>query len=81
AQFLTRLGVVQRADALRANAGAAQSASIASELRRLTSTDEEFGAGGRMVPGMGALFKALAIQPSKAPPPPGFENVAPDGDF
>jgi NADH dehydrogenase [ubiquinone] 1 alpha subcomplex assembly factor 7 len=82
AQFLTRLGVVQRADALRASAGAAQAASISSELRRLTASDDEIGAGGRMVPGMGVLFKALAIQPLAAPPPPGFENHAHgDGAF
>ncbi len=75
-QFLTRLGIVQRADALRANASPAQAKSVSEELRRLTSTEEEVGASGDMVPGMGALFKALAIQPVGAPAPPGFEDSA-----
>lgn len=74
AEFLKRLGIVQRAQALCANANPTHAASVESELRRLTSTDEEIGAGGRMVPGMGELFKVLAIQPPHAPPPPGFEG-------
>lgn len=75
ADFLTRLGVVQRAEALRAGASPAQAASIDGELRRLTSTGEEPGAGGAMVPGMGALFKVLAIMPPDAPAPAGFERA------
>ena len=50
------------------------------ELRRLTSADPEIGAGGRMVPGMGDLFKVIAIQPPDAPTPPGFEPEATDAD-
>lgn len=75
ADFLKRLGVVQRAQALRANANPEQAANVERELRRLTSTDREVGAGGKMVPGMGELFKVLAIQPTQAPPPPGFESA------
>ena len=30
------------------------------------------------VPGMGELFKVIAIQPPDAPTPPGFETDAPD---
>lgn len=78
AEFLTRLGVTQRADALRANANPIQAANVERELKRLTSTDQEIGAGGRLVPGMGELFKAIAIQPKDAPPPPGFESAATD---
>jgi SAM-dependent MidA family methyltransferase len=74
-EFLKRLGVFQRASALRANADPAKADKIDQELRRLTSSDQEVGAGGRMVPGMGELFKVLAIQPQAAPPPPGFEVV------
>ena len=76
AEFLTRLGIVQRADALRANAGPTQAKSVSEELRRLTSTESEVGAGGDLVPGMGQLFKVLAIQPMGAPAPPAFEDGA-----
>ncbi|MFN3891381.1 MAG: class I SAM-dependent methyltransferase [Beijerinckiaceae bacterium] len=75
AEFLTRLGIVQRAEALRANANPVQAANVASELQRLTSTNAEIGAAGAMVPGMGELFKAIAIQPPDIPPPPGFESA------
>ncbi len=80
ADFLNRLGVVQRAKALRASGNPVQAANVDQELRRLTSTDPEIGAGGRMVPGMGDLFKVIAIQPSDAPTPPGFEPDAADPD-
>lgn len=78
ADFLKRIGVEQRAKALRANGNPVQAANVDQELRRLTSTDPEIGAGGRMVPGMGELFKVIAIQPPDAPTPPGFETDAPD---
>ena len=77
AEFLTRLGIVQRAKALRANGNPIQAANVDQELKRLTSTDPEIGAGGRMVPGMGELFKVIAIQPPDAPTPPGFETDPP----
>ncbi len=80
ADFLRRLGVVQRAKALRANGNPVQAANVDQELRRLTSADPEIGAGGRMVPGMGDLFKVIAIQPPDAPTPPGFEPEATDAD-
>ena len=78
ADFLKRIGVEQRAKALRANGNPVQAANVDQELHRLTSTDPEIGAGGRMVPGMGELFKVIAIQPPDAPTPPGFETDAPD---
>jgi NADH dehydrogenase [ubiquinone] 1 alpha subcomplex assembly factor 7 len=75
ADFLIRLGIEQRAKALRANGNPIQAANVEQELNRLTSTKPEVGAGGRMTPGMGELFKVIAIQSSDAPPPPGFETV------
>ncbi len=75
ADFLIRLGIEQRAKALRANGNPIQAANVEQELNRLTSTKPEVGAGGRMSPGMGELFKVIAIQPSDAPLPPGFETV------
>jgi SAM-dependent MidA family methyltransferase len=73
-ELLERIGIIQRAGALRANANAIQAANVERELKRLTSTDMEIGAGGRMVPGMGALFKTLAITPGGEKAPPGFES-------
>ncbi|MDP2356066.1 MAG: SAM-dependent methyltransferase [Beijerinckiaceae bacterium] len=80
ADFLNRIGVVQRAKALRASGNPVQAANVDQELRRLTSSDPEIGAGGRMVPGMGDLFKVIAIQPSDAPTPAGFEQEAADSN-
>lgn len=73
AEFLTRLGIVQRAEALKRNASPLQGIKISRELARLISTAEERGAGGGTAPGMGALFKALAIIQPNADAPPGFE--------
>ncbi len=73
ADFLNRLGIVQRAEALKRNASPLQGIKISRELTRLTSTAEERGASGATVPGMGALFKALAIIEPNAEAPPGFE--------
>ena len=56
--FLTALGIVQRAARLKDKAGAAQSAAIDAALARLT------GAGER---DMGALFKVMAIAPPAIP--------------
>lgn len=57
--WLARLGIGARAEALAKTAGAEP---IASALHRLTDPAD-----------MGTLFKALAIHPAGAPPPPGFE--------
>ncbi len=60
-QLLTRLGLPQRAARLAlALTGAARAEHLAAE-RRLTDPAE-----------MGTLFKALAVFPPDAPPPPGF---------
>ncbi|MCW9042747.1 MAG: SAM-dependent methyltransferase [Pseudopelagicola sp.] len=60
--FLERLGITPRARTLAQNlSGAALESHIAAH-RRLTHPDE-----------MGNLFKTLAVYPTTAPPPPGFE--------
>jgi len=58
--FLNALGIGHRADVL-AKKNPMQAASIESALQRLTAPDQ-----------MGNLFKAMAILPAIAPPPPGF---------
>lgn len=73
ASFLTQIGLHQRAEALKRRADPAQCLDIDRALARLIATEPEAGAGGKPVPGMGALFKAMAITNSYVPPPPGFE--------
>jgi SAM-dependent MidA family methyltransferase len=63
--FLQRLGIEKRADALKARATPEKAAEIDSALARLT-------AGGPK--GMGELFKVLAIADPKFGPLPGFET-------
>ena len=58
--LLARLGIGARADALAARGDAE---AVAAALTRLTDPAE-----------MGTLFKALAMHPADAPPPPGFET-------
>lgn len=60
--FLMRLGIEPRAEALAAAADPGSRAGIAAALHRLIGTGE-----------MGTLFKAMAIQSDGLPPPPGFE--------
>ena len=55
--FLTSLGIVQRAERLSGN----HLEDMTRQLDRLVKSDQ-----------MGTLFKALAILPQNAPPPPGF---------
>ena len=60
--LLERLGITARAQALaRSLTGTALESHIAAH-RRLTHPEE-----------MGTLFKAMALTPSGAPAPPGFE--------
>lgn len=62
--LLARLGIGARAEALaQAGAQSDDAEAVAAALRRLTDPAE-----------MGTLFKALAIHPTAAPPPPGFET-------
>jgi SAM-dependent MidA family methyltransferase len=56
--FLTSIGIVERAEVLSRN----HLQTTTSQLDRLINVDQ-----------MGTLFKALAILPANAPPPPGFE--------
>ena len=60
-RFLERLGIETRAALLKRSATKEQQNSIASDLRRLTSTTE-----------MGTLFKVLAISHNLTAPPEGF---------
>ena len=77
ADFLTQLGIVERAASLRKSADPRQAQEIDSALQRLISTNLERGAGDRPAPGMGELFKALAIAHPALPQVPGF-SVAPE---
>jgi len=74
AQFLTEIGALQRAEALKRRATPTQAADIDSGVARLLATAPEAGAGGRMAPGMGALFKALAVTSYGLERPPGFDQ-------
>jgi NADH dehydrogenase [ubiquinone] 1 alpha subcomplex assembly factor 7 len=63
-RFLARLGIEQRAARLIEGASTDQALEIRSGCRRLIDPAQ-----------MGTLFKALAITPQGAPPPPGFDNA------
>ncbi len=61
-EFLRRLGIAQRADAL-SRAKPDRAEIIARQLARLIDADQ-----------MGSLFKAACLYVPSMPPPPGFEN-------
>lgn len=61
-EFLRRLGIVARHDALAARASTAMRETLARQLHRLTAPDA-----------MGDLFKVLALASPDLPIPPGFE--------
>jgi NADH dehydrogenase [ubiquinone] 1 alpha subcomplex assembly factor 7 len=61
--FLNRLGIRERAAALKAKATAGQAAAVDAALARLTGAD-----------GMGRLFRVLALSTPGGPAPPGFES-------
>ena len=65
-ELLMRLGIVQRAEALKKRASEEQAQAIDLALARLVT--ERVGE----TPGMGTLFKALAVLPRGASVPPGF---------
>ncbi len=75
ADFLRRLGVAERAESLKRRASPLQAADIDRALARLTSTTPEPGAGMRAAPGMGELFKVLAVLQKGLPPAPGFMDA------
>ena len=62
-EFLGRMGIAQRAQALAASASSEQFRTHAAAYRRLTDRNE-----------MGTLFKALALHPLNSPTPPGFSS-------
>jgi len=64
--FLRRLGIVERADRLKASATARQAAAIDAALARLT---------GDGPTGMGEMFKVMAMSHPRLPVLPGFEDV------
>ena len=70
--FLARLGIVQRAEALKRKADAAQTAAIDAALARLALPGPIAGPQASMAD----LFKVLAVTMPGLPPPPGFENDA-----
>ena len=63
-EFLRRLGIEERADALKASAPPDYAATIQAALVRLTDEDRT---------GMGRLFKALAVSDPKLEALPGFD--------
>jgi SAM-dependent MidA family methyltransferase len=65
-EFLMRLGIAQRAETLKRGATPEQAQAVDLALARLVT--ERVGAA----PGMGILFKALAIAPRGGPALPGF---------
>ncbi|MBM3607582.1 MAG: class I SAM-dependent methyltransferase, partial [Alphaproteobacteria bacterium] len=73
ANFLTSLGIFERAAGLKKRADARQALEIDRALLRLVSTGREMGLDGNLVPGMGALFKVLSVATPVLAPPPGFE--------
>ncbi len=69
--FLRALGIEGRAAALKARATPGQASGIDAALDRLT------GPGTPERPGMGEIFKALAIASPALPVPPGFAEAPP----
>ncbi len=76
--FLTSLGIFERAAGLKKRADPRQSLDIDRALLRLVSKGREMGIDGRMVPSMGALFKVICVAHPQLPLPPGFETRADD---
>ncbi len=69
--FLRALGLDARAAVLKSRATPGQAAAIDAAVDRLAGP----GAAGR--PGMGQLFKAMAVTAPSLPVPPGFEDASP----
>jgi NADH dehydrogenase [ubiquinone] 1 alpha subcomplex assembly factor 7 len=70
--FLAQLGIYNRAKSLKKNASPEQIRDIDAGLMRLISYEMERGVGEAPAPGMGALFKVMAITHPSQPAPPGF---------
>jgi NADH dehydrogenase [ubiquinone] 1 alpha subcomplex assembly factor 7 len=69
-KFLARLGIFERAAALKAKATPVQSAAIDAALRRLARPGPETGPNASMAD----LFKVLAVTSPDLPAPPGFDT-------
>ena len=72
ADFLTNLGIFERAASLKKNASPQQADAIDAALVRLVSAEPEVGAGDNPAPGMGELFKVMAILHPELHESPGF---------
>ena len=66
--FLQRLGIGQRAEALKARASDAQRRALDAAMARLIAPDQ-----------MGTLFRVLALGDGKTAPPAGFTDFPADG--
>lgn len=75
-EFLSRLGIFQRAASLKRHADPRQAVDIDGALLRLVGNGPMIGVGGTQVPGMGALFKVMAMTEPGLPAPPGFRERA-----
>ena len=62
--FLRRLGILQRAQGLKARATESQRAAIDAALARLIAPDQ-----------MGTLFRVLAVGDGRSPQPAGFSEA------
>jgi SAM-dependent MidA family methyltransferase len=70
-EWLQRLGILSRAEALKRHANAAQREAIDQALRRLTGCGPMTGRYAEM----GLLFKVLCVTEPGLPAPPGFEEA------
>ncbi len=81
ATFLMRLGLAERAAALKRNAPSGRTMEIDAAVARLTGAEaagqDVTGEGGRGQPGagMGALFKVMCFSHPSLPAMPGFESA------
>ena len=76
AAFLRRLGIGQRAESLKRRATPEQAVDVDAALSRLTAIAPQAGAGEKAAPGMGELFKIIAVTHPALPSPPGFVDIA-----
>jgi len=74
-EFLQRLGIGLRAQALKAKASARQAADIDAALSRLTQKGSQKGSNGMGNQFMGELFKVMAIADPRLGALPGFEGA------
>lgn len=73
-RFLSRLGIFERAASLKRRANPRQAVDIDGALLRLVGARPMIGAGGSQVPGMGTLFKVMAMTQPGLPVPVGFHD-------